>query len=529
MATLTQLKAQNDSRLAVEKCAIDRKRNVLVLMLHYCAENGYLQTAEKLQQEAGVALAKFEVVDNIDLLRIVQEFEDFYEMKFGKKPKLVRRTSNDEEKSKASHFNEKKAALEKRNKRNNYSSPNMPSEARVENNAALKAVHTSIGSAAATSSNGATLGKPSQAVAGTPPDDLSLEPTVTAVGQKPAQSKSTKGGKGKPHEKPEEDDESVEDRLLKPLPFMHDSELRPLAENITREIFQKNPNVHWDDVVGLTDAKRLLKEAVVMPSKYPQLFKGLLSPWCGILLYGPPGNGKTMLAKAVATECKTTFFNISGSSIVSKYRGDSEKLVRMLFELARYHAPSTIFLDEIDSIMGQRGEGGGQEHEASRRMKTELLIQMDGLSKTQEVVFVLAASNLPWELDAAMLRRLEKRVLVGLPSTEARLKMFSELLAPYIDATFDFGESVLKTEGYSGADIKLLAKEACMAPVRRLMEKLESPDAASNQLTCESGNWHEMLDKITPEDITRALEKTKPSAHQFLRKYETWHNRFGSS
>ncbi|ETW09097.1 hypothetical protein, variant [Aphanomyces invadans] len=521
MATLHQLKAQNDSRLAVEKCLIDRKRNVLVLAMHYCVENGYLQTAEKLQQEAGVALSKFEVVDNIDLLRIVQEFEDFYELKFGKKPKLVRRTSGDEEKAKASQFNEKKAAVEKRNKRNSYASPHMPTEARVENNAALKAVQTSIGSTATTSA------APSK------PDEMALEPTVIpgVTGHKPSHQRTAKPGKGKTESKLEEEEDTVEDRLLKPLPFMHDSELRPLAESITREIFQKNPNVHWDDVVGLADAKRLLKEAVVMPSKYPQLFKGLLSPWCGILLYGPPGNGKTMLAKAVATECKTTFFNISGSSIVSKYRGDSEKLVRMLFELARYHAPSTIFLDEIDSIMGQRGEssGGGQEHEASRRMKTELLIQMDGLSKTQEVVFVLAASNLPWELDAAMLRRLEKRVLVGLPSPEARTKMFSELLEPYIDANFDFADCVLKTEGYSGADIKLVAKEACMAPVRRLMTKLESPDAENNQLTCESGNWHELLDKITSCDIAHALDKTKPSAHQFLRKYETWHNRFGSS
>lgn len=193
-----------------------------------------------------------------------------------------------------------------------------------------------------------------------------------------------------------------------------------MALSIQNEIINVNPGVNFGNIVGLGEAKRLLKEAVLMPLKYPHFFEGILEPWKGILLFGPPGTGKTMLAKAVATECRTTFFNISASAIVSKWRGDSEKLVRVLFELARYHQPSTIFIDEVDSILSSRTGSG--EHEASRRMKTELLIQLDGLIKSKnERVFLLAASNLPWDLDMALLRRLEKRILVPLPSHEARL------------------------------------------------------------------------------------------------------------
>ncbi|XAR59347.1 Microtubule-severing ATPase [Bertholletia excelsa] len=306
------------------------------------------------------------------------------------------------------------------------------------------------------------------------------------------------------------------------FPPFESTEMRNLAESLVRDIIRGSPDVKWESIKGLENAKRLLKEAVVMPIKYPKYFTGLLSPWKGILLFGPPGTGKTMLAKAVATECKTTFFNISASSIVSKWRGDSEKLVKVLFELARHHAPSTIFLDEIDAIISQRGEGRS-EHEASRRLKTELLIQMDGLMKTDELVFVLAATNLPWELDAAMLRRLEKRILVPLPNPEARRAMFQELLPSHTeDEKLPYDLLVERTEGYSGSDIRLVCKEAAMQPLRRLLSVLEEKQEVVPE---------EELPKVGPvrdEDIEMALRNTRPSAHLHAHRYEKFNADYGS-
>ncbi|KAH7841190.1 hypothetical protein Vadar_026803 [Vaccinium darrowii] len=306
------------------------------------------------------------------------------------------------------------------------------------------------------------------------------------------------------------------------LPPFESAEMRALGESLTRDIIRGNPDVKWETIKGLENAKRLLKEAVVMPIKYPKYFTGLLSPWKGILLFGPPGTGKTMLAKAVATECNTTFFNISASSIVSKWRGDSEKLVKVLFELARHHAPSTIFLDEIDAIITQRGEGRS-EHEASRRLKTELLIQMDGLTRTDDLVFVLAATNLPWELDAAMLRRLEKRILVPLPEPEARRAMFEELLpSPSDEVKLPYDLLVERTEGYSGSDIRLVCKETAMQPLRRLMTVLEeSQEVVPDDDLPKVG-------PIKPEDIEVALKNTRPSAHLHAHRYDKFNTDYGS-
>ena len=235
-------------------------------------------------------------------------------------------------------------------------------------------------------------------------------------------------------ESPEEEDENAAweakvEELMKNLP-------RGVDEGAARQIFNdiviKGDEVHWDDIAGLDGAKKALKEAVVYPFLRPELFMGLREPARGMLLFGPPGTGKTMLARAVATESKSTFFAISASSLTSKWHGESEKLVRALFALAKVLAPSIIFVDEIDSLLSARS--GSSEHEASRRSKTEFLIQWSDLQRaaagrdTQAKgetgdptrVLVLAATNVPWDIDEAARRRFVRRQYIPLPEAETR-------------------------------------------------------------------------------------------------------------
>merc|ERR1712045_30960 len=195
-----------------------------------------------------------------------------------------------------------------------------------------------------------------------------------------------------------------------------------MLSKLNGAIMVEKPNVKWSDVAGLETAKQLLKEAVILPIKFPNLFQGKRKPWAGILLYGPPGTGKSYLAKAVATEANnSTFFSVSSSDLVSKYVGESEKLVKNLFEMARDRKPSIVFIDEVDSLASARSDG---ENDSSRRLKTEFLVQMQGVGVDMNGVLTLGATNCPWDLDPAIRRRFQKRIYIQLPKAPSRGVMF---------------------------------------------------------------------------------------------------------
>ncbi|KAL9435692.1 hypothetical protein AB3S75_021874 [Citrus x aurantiifolia] len=231
--------------------------------------------------------------------------------------------------------------------------------------------------------------------------------------------------------------------------------------------------VTFDDIGALENVKDTLKELVMLPLQRPELFcKGQLTKPCkGILLFGPPGTGKTMLAKAVATEAGANFINISMSSITSKWFGEGEKYVKAVFSLASKIAPSVVFVDEVDSMLGRRENPG--EHEAMRKMKNEFMVNWDGLrTKDKERVLVLAATNRPFDLDEAVVRRLPRRLMVNLPDAPNREKIIRVILAKEeLASDVDLEGIANMTDGYSGSDLKNLCVTAAHCPIREILEK----------------------------------------------------------
>ncbi|GKV27006.1 hypothetical protein SLEP1_g36216 [Rubroshorea leprosula] len=269
-------------------------------------------------------------------------------------------------------------------------------------------------------------------------------------------------------------------------------------KRIRPEVIPANEiGVSFADIGALEETKESLQELVMLPLRRPDLFKGgLLKPCRGILLFGPPGTGKTMLAKAIAKEAGASFINVSMSTITSKWFGEDEKNVRALFTLAAKVSPTIIFVDEVDSMLGQRSRVG--EHEAMRKIKNEFMAHWDGLlTKPGERILVLAATNRPFDLDEAIIRRFERRIMVGLPSLENREMILKTLLAKEkVEEGLNFTELAVMTEGYSGSDLKNLCTTAAYRPVRELIKQERLKDQGRKQRAAAGNDTEDASTKM---------------------------------
>ncbi|CCW59737.1 unnamed protein product [Phytomonas sp. EM1] len=320
-----------------------------------------------------------------------------------------------------------------------------------------------------------------------------------------------------------------------------DEDSKRMRSGLENAILRTKPNVQWSDVAGLDAAKEALKESVILPIRFPQLFTGNRKPWRGILLYGPPGTGKSYLAKAVATESEGTFLSVSSSNLLSRWMGDSEKLVRTLFEMAREEyrkegKPAIIFVDEIDALVSSRSDN---ENDASRRVKTEFLVQMQGVGNDSQGILVLAATNIPWSLDVAIRRRFERRIYIPLPDMQARRRMLQIHMGntSHTLTEEDWMDLAQRTEMYSGSDIEQVVRDALFECIRTMQvathfKRVSGPSpkdptrVVKNLLApCSPGDpdaFPMTIDEITdPEllvplpvtkmDFLKALRTTKPS------------------
>ena len=292
---------------------------------------------------------------------------------------------------------------------------------------------------------------------------------------------------------------------------------RKMIEFVESEILSFSPNVKWQDIAGLEFAKKTIKEIIIWPLLRPDIFHGIRRPPKGLLLFGPPGTGKTMIAKAIASESHSKFFNISASSLMSKWIGESEKLVRTLFALASFYQPSVVFIDEIDSILTARSEN---ECEASRRLKTEFLIQLDGAGTNQDDrILIIGATNRPQEIDDAFIRRLAKRLYIPLPNFASRTQLIKNVVEKE-KKQYELDEEAVtslvnRTKGYSGSDMMSVLREAAMMPIRNI------DDINNVQL--------DNLRGVNVKDFMDAIELVKPSvSEKTIAQYVQWNKDFGS-
>ena len=295
--------------------------------------------------------------------------------------------------------------------------------------------------------------------------------------------------------------------------------LKGIEPSALREVFVEVPDVSWDSVGGLEDSQERLRETIQWPLEYPDVFETMdVEAARGVLLYGPPGTGKTLMAKAVANEAQSNFISVKGPELLNKYVGESEKGVREVFEKARANAPTVVFFDEIDSIAGERGQRMGDSG-VSERVVSQLLTELDGLEELEDVV-VIATTNRPDLIDSALLRpgRLDRHVHVPVPDEDARHSILEVHTRdkPLADDV-DLEDLARRTDGYVGADLEALCREASMAATRGFINSVEPEDAAQSVENV----------RVTADHFEEALEEVGASVDEDTReRYEEMEDQF---
>ncbi len=310
------------------------------------------------------------------------------------------------------------------------------------------------------------------------------------------------------------EDERIPPEVLEKMEVTMDDFVNAYKEvtpTAMREVYIEVASVHWDDIGGLDDVKQHMKEAVEWPLKKPELFSRLgIKPPKGILLYGPPGCGKTMLARAVATESEANFISIKGPEVFSKWVGESEKAVREVFRKARMAAPTVIFLDEMDSLTPRRGMGMSDSG-VSERVISQLLTEMDGIITLQDIV-VVAATNRPDMVDSAVLRpgRFDRLIYVSEPDEQSRLQIFGLYTKGMpLSKDVDLKQLASTTKYYSGADIESLCREAAMHTLRR--------DVEAQEVTMK--DFQDAMKEVGPS-VTPEMEKWYKSFMRQIRQVQ---------
>ena len=336
------------------------------------------------------------------------------------------------------------------------------------------------------------------------------------------------------------DAENANKKRVAKLPRDGAPDEEELDRQLSTVIVKDVPNVRWEDVAGLSEVKDALKQVIVLPRNFPQWFTGMRMPWKAVLLYGPPGTGKSFIAKAVATESKGKFFALSSSTLVSKYVGESERLVSRLFQMARRERPCTVFIDEIDSLCTTRTEN---DSESTRRIKNEILVQLDGVDSNNQGVLFLFATNMPWALDTAFRRRLDKIIYVPLPDADARESVVKSNLRGIRHDVSDVDIRRVSDHlvNFSGSDIANIVKEAVYHPLLLLQKhrwfKIRQSDgkyepcqedtegAVAIDLTCMS---QDVIDEpvVTLKHFKQVIKNKKPTfdVNVDMKKFDEFRN-----